>query len=270
MSTPKVTKQNVLLAKTDSLAPSYKKGVVDYAKFFKDKQGAFLGERKTYTPRPETIDLPGERGNKLVVTTVEEKLDYLSESSADYINSLFSVEATNASGKVRVALVVDGVQMGNLSGLELLRLKNLLESSELQAMYTNIPVRSDAEEWELTDDAMYEGRTVFESPKQSGTKKSTTKVQYILQDPNVALLKDATAYVPQVSSRDTITELGDYTFQKFSGELSQTDKAFMLQRVGKLYTAVIEALKSANEVEAVQSDMTAAKFFGYINYGSIV
>lgn len=264
MSTKQI-KQNVLLAKTDSLAPSFKKGIVEYGAFFKGKQGAFLGERKTYDPRPETIDLPSERGNKLVQTTVDEKLTYLVESSSEYLNAVFAVEATNASGNVAVDLIVDGKSFGVVSGLELLRLKSLLESSELQAMYTNIPVRSDAEEWELTDDAMYEGRNVFESPKQAGIKKSTTKTQYILDDPNVAKLKDATAYTPQVATRDAIIELGDYSFQKFSGEWSQVEKAKALQRITKLHTAVVEALKKANEVEALQSAITAEKFFGYIH-----
>lgn len=268
MST-KTTKQNVLLAKTDSLAPSFKKGIVEYGAFFKGKQGAFLGEKKTYDPRPETIDLPSERGNKLVQTTVDEKLKYLVESSSEYLDALFAVEATNASGNVAVELVVDGIPFGVVSGLELLRMKSLLESSELQAMYANIPVRSDAEEWELSDDAMYEGRDVYESPKQTGTKKSTTKIQYILDDPNVSKLKDANSYIPQVATRDTITELGDYTFQKFSGEWSQVEKAKTLQRLSKLHTAVIEALKKANEVESAKSAISAAKLFGYIHSGSL-
>lgn len=267
---PSVIKQNVLLAKTDSLAPSFKKGIVEYAKFFKDKQGAFLGERKTYTPRPETIDLPSERGNKLVTTTVEEKLKYLVETSKDYIDALFAVEATNASGKIAVDLMLDGKKFATVSGLELLRLKNLLESTELQAMYQNIPVRSDAEEWELTDNEMYSDRgEIYESPKQEGTKKSTTKTHYILEDPNVSKLKDASSYVPQVASRDIITELGDYSFQKFSGEYSQVEKANILSRLTKFLTAVIEALKKANEAEAVRSEVTAEKFFGYINHGTI-
>lgn len=63
-------KLNVLLAKTDHLASVFKKGLEDYVKFFKTSQGAFKGEKKTYEPKPGTIDLVNERSNKLVVTTL--------------------------------------------------------------------------------------------------------------------------------------------------------------------------------------------------------
>lgn len=48
-------KLNVLLAKTDALASSFKTSLKDYIKFFKGNNGAFLGVRKTYSPNPGTI-----------------------------------------------------------------------------------------------------------------------------------------------------------------------------------------------------------------------
>lgn len=83
-------KLNVLLAKTDHLAGAFKKGLEEYVKFFKTSQGAFKGERKTYEPRANTVDLPNERTNKLVVTTVDEKLKYLADNSAEYLALLLS------------------------------------------------------------------------------------------------------------------------------------------------------------------------------------
>lgn len=263
-------KLNVLLAKTDTLAPSYKKGIVSYSQFFKDKQGAFKGEKKTYEPKPETIDVPSERGNVLVQTTVQEKFDYLIESSADYIDALFSQEKTNASGLATADVVVDGVTLFSaLSSAELLRLKSIISSSELEAMYQNLPVRSDAETWNSTKNEMYTGREVFESPIQTGTKKSITKEHYILEDPNVSQLKDTSKYVPQVGVKDTVLELGDYSYQRFSGETSQTKRAEILKRRTKILTAITEALKEANEVEAIQSTVTAKKIFGYLHEGII-
>lgn len=263
-------KLNVLLAKTDTLAPSYKKGIIAYSQFFKDKQGAFKGEKKTYEPKPETIDVPNERGNVLVQTTVQEKFDYLIESSADYIDALFSQEKTNASGLATADVIVDGITLFSaLSSAELLRLKSIISSSELEAMYQNLPVRSDAETWNSTKNEMYIGREVFESPIQTGIKKSVTKVHYILEDPNVSQLKDTSKYVPQVGVKDTVLELGDYSYQRFSGETSQTKRAEILKRRTKILTAITEALKEANEVEAIQSTVTAKKIFGYLHEGTI-
>jgi hypothetical protein len=262
-------KMNVLLAKTDQLAGSYKKGIEEYNKFFKDKQGSFKGERKTYTPAEGKIDVPSERKNDTVVTTVDEKLSYLVDSSSEFINALFAQEATNASGLVKAELVVDGISFGTFSSLELLRLKGLIEAGDLVNMYSNIPVRSDAEIWKETTDEQYQGRKIYESPLQSGTKKTTTKEQYILQDPNISKLGNTASYTPMVSTRDTIEDLGDYTYQKFSGEYSHRERAEILKRRTKLLTAVITAIKEANDVEAISSEMTSDKLFSYLHTGKI-
>jgi len=260
-------KLNVVLAVTDSQASSYKQNVKDYLKFFKDKQGQFKGEKKTYTPADGMIDVPSERGIVKVVTTVDEKLEYLEDTHKEYIDNLFALEATNASGGVRAPLIVDGVKFGDFSSLELLRLKNLLENGELDAMYQSIPVRSDSEVWNKTSNEDYSGRDIYESPMVSGEKKSTTKESYILSDPNVALLKNTDSYKPQIASKDTIITLGSYTRQLFSGEWSHRERAEVLKRKSKLLNAVIEAIKVANDTEVVESEMTANKLFTYLHKG---
>src|SRR5687768_15976572 len=105
-------KLNVLLAKTDHLSSVFKKGLEDYVKFFKTAQGSFKGEKKTYEPKPNSVDLPNERSNRLVVTTVNEKLDWLQDNSREYIDALFSQEKTNATGLAKATLTVDGVSFG--------------------------------------------------------------------------------------------------------------------------------------------------------------
>lgn len=259
-------KLNTLLAKTDHLGTSFKALISDYIKFFKEKQGAFLGERKTYTAKEGTIDEPSMRAFKAVTTTVDEKLNYMTSTSNDFISSLLSVEATNASGKVRTTLIVDGVILGELSSLELLRLKSLLE--DLKPMYESIPVRSDAEEWEHSTEEAYTNRAVFQTKRIEGVKKSTTKESYILTDPNVANLKDTAKYTPVVASKDTIIELGEYTHQRFSGEFTPTQRATILQRRHKLLAAVVVALKECNDAETIQSELTADKLFTYLHTGT--
>lgn len=261
-------KLNIILAKTDHLASSFKKTFEDYVKFFKNNQGSFKGEKKTYDPKAGMIDLPGERSNKLVVTTVDEKLEWLEENSKEYIDCLFAQEKTNASGVAIAPLVVEGKTVGTFSSLELLRLKSLLESGTVVGMYENIPVRNDDEVWNVTDSEMYSGRDIFESPIQQGTRKSTLKESYILSDPNISAIKDG-KYQPQVAVKDTIIDLGDYTFQKFSGEWSHRQRAEVLRRRTTMLTAIIEALKIANECEVIQSSLTANKIFNYLHRGKL-
>ncbi len=259
-------KLNVLLAKTDHLATSFKKSIEDYTGYFKSKQGDFKGEKKTYEPKAGTIDSPGKRENKIVVTTVAEKLKWLEENSTEYIDALFSQEATNANGLAKAKLVIDGKEWGEFSSLELLRLKSLLENGNVEQMYTNIPVRSDSENWTATTQEQYRDREIYEGSLLAGVEKTTEKETYILPDPNIAAIKDG-KYTPSLAQKNTVIELGDYTHQKFSGELSHRERAEILKRRSKLLSAVIEALKISNEAEAIPSKINATKIFGYLHYG---
>jgi len=259
-------KLNVLLAKTDALASSFRAMISDYNQFFSKNQGDFKGELKTYVPKDGMIDIPSERTDKRIVTTVDEKLEWFEQTSEAYIDALFSQEATNASGKAKAQLVVNGQSWGEFTSLELLRLKSLVENGDFEKMYSNIPVRSDSETWEPTKKEFYKDRSVFESPTTSGIKKSMTKESYILPDPNIS--KDNGAkYVPQVATKDTIIDLGEYSYQKFSGEYTHRERAGILKRRQDLLVSIAEALKEANDVPSVSSTLTAKKLFGYLHKG---
>lgn len=262
-------KLNVLLGRVEHLAAGFKASVADYLKFFSKNQSYFKGIRKTYAPRPDTIDLPSERESRAIVTTVKEKLHWLVDTNKDYIDNLFSVEATNASGKATAVLSVGGIHFGEFTSLELLRLISILESNNLKEMYSEIPVRSDAENWKRNTDELYESRDVYSLPMQSGIKKSITKEQRILDDPNVEKLKDTSKYQPIVTSIDTVTELGDWTVQHFTGEASHEERAKILRRLSRLLVAAKDALKVANDVEAESSEMTSEKLFKYLHEGVI-
>ena len=256
-------KLNVLLAKTDSLAGPFKNMITDFRQFFKNHQSAFLGEKKTYEAREDTVDDPGKRGNVKIQTTVNEKITWFADNSKPYIDALFSQEKTNASGTAVASLVVDGDDWGEYTSLELLRLKSLMENGDFYDMIQKIPVRSDAEEWTETENEMYARRAVWEQPMIKSTNKTTEKQDYILPDPN---LKDGDmkGYQPVVAHRTTTIELGESTMQKFSGEISHRERAEMLQRRSILLTAIVEALKKCNEVVAVESNLTSDKIFGYL------
>ncbi len=121
----KEIKLNVTLAKTDQMAGPYKAALADYVKFFKTSGGHFKGEKKTFSPRPDVIEEAGDRKNKVVDTTVAEKLAWFINGSRDYIDALFAQEATNASGTAKAVLEVDGEKFGEFTSLELLRMKSV-------------------------------------------------------------------------------------------------------------------------------------------------
>ena len=262
-------KLNVLLAITDQLRSSYKHTVGTYTKFFSKSQGAFRGEKRTYQAKDGTVDEPTKRGITLVQTTVNEKLDYFIEAAGPFVDALFSQEKTNAMNIARASLVVDGIDWGEYTSLELLRLKSLLESGdlgEINSVIENIPVRSDSDVWKITEDDDYSERNIYATTMITGVAKTTVKQHYVLQDPNLNGKDYPANYQPATATRDQILELGDYTQQRFSGEWSQREKAMAMQRRVKLLTAITTALKQANECEAQKSELTAKKIFGYLFY----
>lgn len=255
-------KLNVLLAKTDVLATEFKNSINNYGKFFSKSQGAFLGEKRTYQPNEGTVDEPSKRGNVKVQTTMAEKIDYFINSNKEYINSLFSQEKTNSVGNATAKLVVDGKDWGTYSSLELLRLKGLVENSSFGILLNGIPVRSDSEQWDESNNEAYQDREIFETPLVEGTNITTVKESYILKDPNVS--DSSPNYNAVVAQKTTVQELGEYTVQKFSGQWSQRKRAGALSRKSTLHIAVVEALKECNEAEVTKSDLTSDKIFGYI------
>lgn len=262
-------KINVLLALLEQKHGVFKALVNDYFKFFSKNQGAFQGFKKTYIQRPDTMDEPSMRGYAQITTTVVEKLKWFAEYASEYLDKKLSVERSNSMGTAMATLIVGDTAIATLTSQELLTLKTFLESKELLAMYSNIPVRSDSEIWEKTTDEDYAGREIYQQPLMTGVKHTLTKEQYILDDPNLAKLKDTSSYRPQIATKDTKVELGDWTAQKFSGEWTHQKRAELLKRRDVLYTAVIEALKKANETDALESPLKGVDILTYLHTGKI-
>lgn len=259
-----VKKLNVLVALVEAGKKVLTQAKNDYIAFFDKKQGEFKGIRKTYEPKAGFADDPSRRGFERVVTTVKEKMDYYELTYGPHINEMFNLEASNSAGVAKVTLVVDGKDFGTLSTLELLRFKEFLEK-DLIPMYQRLPVRSDKELWTLTSDAEFAGRGIFEKPKLVGIQRTSTKDSKILEDPNLKNLVDKGQYQPQVVEISRIEEIGEYTVQEFSGEISHADRANLLKKASKLLVAIQVAIKEANDVESKQSELTAEKIFEFLH-----
>lgn len=243
------TKMNTLLARTDHAAASVNKMFADYGAFFKTKQGAFRGEKKTFEPRAGYFEDPSKIGNTKVVTTVSEKLDWFNDRLKKYLKDVFTVEETNSAGANRVELVVNGKSFGKLTALELMRLKSLLTNASLSTVYENIPVRSDAEVWSPVTDPEYAGREVFQTELVKGVTRTTENEEVILKDPNLDPAHLPSNYSAKVTVKRKTVETGDYTQQKFTGEWTQRQRAELLKRKSDLLAAVIAALKEVNDTD---------------------
>jgi len=260
-------KMNTLLAKVEHSAASVARLIADYATFFKTKQGMFRGVKKTFTPREGYFEDPSKMGTVTVATTVDEKFDWFNAQLKNYLNDVFSVEATNSNGAKTVELIVDGHSFGNLTALDLMRLKNILTNKDLEAVYANIPVRSDSVVWDKTDDPEYAGRSVFETELIKGVTRTTENEEVILKDPNLDSAHLPNNYVAKTTVKKKTVETGDYTYQEFTGEWTQRARAELLRRRSNLLEAVITALKEVNDVEAVKPNLDVENFVDYLYRG---
>lgn len=260
-------KMNVMLARNENASSQYTSMLGNYKSFFKSSQGAFMGEKKTYQAREGYNDEPSMVGNTVVQTTVDEKIEWLEKESASYLKDLFAIEATNSKGANRVELVVDGRSFGELSALELMRLKTILTRPELVQMYEIIPVRSDSEVWTPTSNKEYEGREIYETALEKGVKRTTEKEEVILRDPNIDSAHIPANYRATVTTKSKTVEVGDYTRQKFSGQWTQREKAELLRRRSEILKAVIEALKVVNDIETEDSNLDVNGMLHYLHYG---
>lgn len=257
-------KLKLVLALTQDAASRYAALVRDYSKFFTGQQGAFLGFKNTYQPKDEAVDDPTKRGYTKVITTVPEKLNYFVDSVQDYIQNVLTKERTNGMGSAHAELVVDGESWGDFTSNELLCLKSIVEKPELTQMIQAIPVRPDTDIWSKSSAEEYTTREVFEKPLVTQLVKTTAKEQYVLVDPNIEKLKTSDSYKPQIATKDTVIELGTQTRQEFSGQWTHIQRANALDKLTSLKKAVTIALETANDVDVVESTLSAEKLFGYI------
>lgn len=251
-------KQSVLLGLREKLEKTFSGMLDDFLSKFKNKQGLFQGWNKTYDSLEGFADDPTKRSFQKVSGTVAEQLAWFKQYTADYFTTVLSIEKTNSTG-IKAALVVNGKDWGEYSVLELLRLKSILDG-KLKAIIQELPIRDEKVIWNKTIKDYYGTRDVYETPVVDGFSKTTLKRVEIVLDPHI---KEAPGRPPVPTQIETQVNIGHYTEQKFSGEITMLQRAEILVRYDQLYNAVIEALENCNSIEAQESDL-GKKFLEYI------
>jgi len=259
MSTTKTL--NTFLGLREKVEGNFRNMLDDMFKKFKNNQGLFMGQRKTYVALDGFADEPTKRGFINVQSTVDEQLKYMTENTKDFLDIVFSIEKTNASGTVTSELIVEGESWGEFTSLELLRLKTTLDNSKLKGLYANIPVRTSTDIWNKSEDEDFADRDIYENSLDEGYSKTTIKESYILSDPHAG---EGNNRAPIVGEKSTQVNTGKYSVQMFSGAISLAQRATMLKKYNELSKAVIEALQRANQAEIKESDL-GSKIFEYIH-----
>lgn len=260
-------KMNTLLAKVEHGSSRFSKMIGDYLAFFKGKQGAFAGIKKTHVPREGYTEDKSCIANTKVITTVGEKLEWFEQQSIPFLKELFAVEATNSKGANTVELIVDGISFGHLTALDLMRLKTLLTKKEWVEMYESIPVRPDEKVWEPCTNQEYEGREIFQTPMLKGITRTTESEEVILKDPNINPDKLPANYNARTTVKKKTVETGDYTLQEFTGGWTHRQRAELLRRRSQLLAAVVEALKEVNDTVSEKPNLNVETLVNFLHHG---
>lgn len=251
-------KQAVLLGLREKLEKTFSAMLDDFLSKFKNKQGIFQGWNKTYDAIDGFADDPTKRSFQKVSGTVQEQLDWFKKYTADYFNTVLSIEKTNSTG-IKSELVVNGTSWGEYSVLELLRLKSIMDG-KLRSIIAELPIRDEKVIWDKTKKDYYEGREVFETQVVQGHSKTTLKRTEIVNDPHI---KDSPNRPPVAVPIETQVNVGSFTEQKFSGEITMLQRAEIQVNFDQIYNGIVEALANANNVAVVESDL-GKKFLEYI------
>lgn len=251
-------KQGVLLGLREKLEKTFGGMLDDFIQKFKNKQGIFQGWNKTYDSLEGFADDPTKRSFQKVSGTVSEELDWFKKYTADYFTTVLSIEKTNSTG-IKSSLVVANANWGEYSVLELLRLKSILDG-KLRVIISELPIKDEKVIWAKTTKDYYGNRDVWETPVVEGFTKTTLKRTEIVNDPHI---KDTPNRPPVAVQFETQVNVGHYTEQKFSGEITMLQRAEILARYDQIYNGIIEALASANNTDAQESDL-GKKFIEFL------
>ena len=225
-----------------------RKGFVDRSKY--------EGLVKNYQPKEEE-DVAGKKSmteplqstrNELV-TTVQDKLDYVKK----YIIKLLDFEATKDCTNVaaKADLVVNGVTIGkDLPATLLLGLEKRLR--EVRNLYAAVPTLDLSKKWEPTG----EKNQYKHGPIQTYRKEK--RIVPIL----LAAATDKHPAQVKESTKDVV--IGEFETTYFTGAVHPRLKAEWLERIDILLEAAKIARMEANEAHLVKSDI-GSKLFKFVH-----
>ncbi|MHA1916278.1 MAG: DUF7873 family protein [Promethearchaeota archaeon] len=218
-------------------------------KTFKDKQGHFDGETRSYTRIEEESDiLPNEHRD--VVTTVKERLEYTLGHLGPVIDLLVQKEETNASGSVHANFVVGEKEFGTFSATALLQLETQLKA--LRNLYNAVPTLDPVKDWKIDPN--------------TGRYKTGKEISYrSVKVKDVIVAYPATDKHPaQTAVVDKDKQVGKWEKSFSSGRITPLQKSQLLGNIDKLINGVKKARSIANNAEVIDVRISK-KLFDFIN-----
>ena len=190
---------------------------------------------------------------KEIVTTVQDKLDYVGTAFSSYLNVLLQKEATNQIASADIVLKDGSTIASAVPATMLLALESRL--SKFRTMYEAVPTLQPGIRWVLDPD---KGTGVY----RNDVDDVRNKTEKIMQ---TKILAPATDKHPaQVDKWFEDRPVGKYTETKWSSMVSPARKSQMLAKIDELLRAIKQARMRANTVQVVGGQI-GKQLVDYIN-----
>jgi len=253
------SKLHEVIAVEGDLESVYKKILNETATTFTKKADHFQAFIKTLTffdDKRNEQEAGVFHEAKEMVTTVQDKLDYMIGSCVNYYDALMQKEGTNQVAKAD--LEVDGMTIAtDVPATWLLGMESRLRT--LRGVYECIPTTQPGIKWEVDKS---QGNNILRAADPQKTAKTEKEWKIItLAEPT----KEHPAQVERVPENHTV---GYYVRQDWTGMVTPARKSELLGRIDKLIRAVKKARQRANSTEVVKHDV-GRKLFKYINEGLV-
>jgi len=249
-----MAKLHEVLAVESDLEATSRKMVEEAEITFNKKADHFIEAHRRLVMFKEEDKNQETEEHKAMVTTVPQKLDYVSKSLVKYLDAVLQKDCTNQ--EARADLVVNGVTIAeHVPATFLLGLDSKLK--KIREMYLQIPTLSPGVEWKR-DDQSGPGVYVVANPEVKFKTAQTvmSKVLYDATDKHPAQIDKWTEQVP-VGRYETVTK---------SGMMSSADKSALLGRIDDLIRATKRARSRANGQEVAKASI-GNKIFDFIHNG---
>lgn len=246
-------KLHEILAVEGDLAGTAKKIMDEARATFDKKPDHFQSATSRTTYFDESQQNLNTVESKAMVTTVDEKLDYIAPVISRYYDAYVAKESTNQVATADI-IVGGSVFFTSVPATVLLGMETKLK--ELRSVYEAIPTLAPGIFWEKDPEA---GEGVYRS--RDAETRFVTKNTLVPVELSPAT-KEHKAQV-QAVSQDIPVAKREVTQQ--SGMLSPGEKSDLLERVDILIRAVKVARQKANSVDALDRDGFGAAIFKFIN-----
>lgn len=246
-----MSKLHEILAVESDLQNTAFKIMDEAKKTFSGRPAHFFGYHKKLDNYDESAPETPEE-HQAMVTTVQDKLDYMKEHVTRYFDVVAQKDVTNQ--KACADVIVDGdTLLEKVPATFLLGMETKLK--KLRDVYDAIPTLPPGVIWEAD---ISQGPNIFRTKYPEKKFKTAKTFQH-------KVLYDATDKHPaQIERWEEDVPVGMYITERWSGMISPAQKSVLLGRIDKLLRAVKKARMRAN-TEEVEDLNVGDKIFGYIH-----